>query len=188
MAKPVYLTDLTLQKHSGVDDDNDMSTALRVHFSSTTNQLWAKSTAEVLTSRNLDLDGDGIMDKVRDRYIFSSVNQASLPDGVYGDILDGQAVRTLDPDAKVTSYLASGTNTDASPKASDATPALDVTKATALGTTNASGILAINTTIWMEGWALLTDYSGSGSSAVWQSGYAGVQFDVGMSFAVSNAD
>lgn len=188
MAKKVYLTDLTLQKHSDVATANDMSTALRVHFSSTTNQLWSKETAEVATSANLDLDGDGIMDKVRDRYYFSSVDQASLPNGVYGDTLAGES-RAVDENAKVTSYLASGTNTAASPKASDATPALVTTNAIELGTTDSStGILAINTTIWMEGWALLTNYTGSGSSAVWQSGYAGVQFDVGMSFAVSNAD
>lgn len=190
MSKPVYLTDLTLQKHSGVDDANDMSTALRVHFSSTTrNQLWAKSDAEVGTSDNLDLDGDGIMDKVRDRYIFSSVDQDSLTDGVYGDILSGEG-RVKDPNAKVASYIATGTaNTAACPKADDTTAALVTTNAIELGTTNASGILAINTTIWMEGWALLTDYAdGSAESAVWQSGYAGVKFDVGMSFAVSNAN
>ena len=187
MKKEVFLTHLTLQKHSDVDDANDVSTALRVHFASTTNQLWSKNGAEVATSSKLDLDGDGIMDQDRggERYNF---NGTTYSEGVYGDATG--TPRTVDGDAKITSYSAAGKNDDDSPMADDSTAALNKTKAIALGETDAStGILAIKTTIWFEGWALLTDYRDSAkTSAVWAEQFAGKQFDVGMTFAVSNAD
>ena len=190
MNKDVYLTDLTLQKHSTVDADDDVSTALRVHFASTTNQLWSKAGTDVATSAKLDLDGDGAVDKDRgtDRYDFDG---ATYADGVYGDatVEPSTSARSVDSSAKITSYSAAGKNTADSPMANDSTAALTTTNAIALGKTAAStGILAIKTTIWFEGWALLTDYSGTGTSAVWAEKFAGKQFDVGMTFAVSNAD
>jgi|GEM_PF-1184727 len=184
--KNIYLTDLTFQKHG---DDADVSTAIRVHFASTSNQLWSKTGVDVKTSDNLDLNGDGKNDKVPasgDKYNF---NETELVDGVYGDRTSTGA---KDDTAVVESYNATGTvNTAVRPMANDETDALAYDNAIALGATGTDGTLKVNVTIWFEGWALLTDYKnpdGSVDSAVWAAKFAGQKFDVGMSFATPNVD
>ena len=194
--KKIYLSDLTLQKHG--EESADTSTALCVHFANEAEhiyQLWTKTGTDIKTSAKLDLDGDGINDKIRGRYIFndSSINQATLPDGVYGDatVDPSTSARSVDENAKITSYKTTGANknTDDRPMVDDEDPALSQhDKAIALGTTDTNGLLTINVTIWFEGWALLNPVGTGDDSAVWNSKYAGKQFDVGMSFATPNVD
>jgi hypothetical protein len=185
VAADVYLTDLTLQKDESAA--NDLSSALRVHFASTTNQLWSKTGTDVVTSANLDLDGDGENDKVRtDRY--NSFTNGALTDGIYGDYKTVSEAHAVDPEAVAASYAANAKNAATSPMANDSTDQLNKTNAIALGTTAADGgKLAITVTMWLEGWALLGDVSGTGTSAVWNTKYGGQKFNVGMTFAVDKA-
>ena len=179
-SKNIYLTDLTLQKDSTEAAANDLSSALRVHFDSTTKQLWSKDGVSAVTSAKLDLDSDPGNDKVRDtRYNWSGTE---LVDGVYGDYKVEDEKHVVDDTAVVASYNAGAKNTANSPMANDSTAALTTTNAIALGATNSSGMLDINVTIWLEGWSLL------GGSAIWSKNYANSKFNVGMSFATPNVD
>jgi len=178
--KSIYLTDLTLQKDSTEEATKDLSSALRVHFDSTSKQLWSKDGSTPVTSAKLDLDNDPGVDVIRDtRYNWSGV---TYEEGVYGDAKIVDTKRAVDDGAVVESYNASAKNTADSPMANDETAALTTTNAIALGTTNDSGMLDIKVTIWLEGWSLL------GGSAIWSENFANSKFNVGMSFATPNVD
>ena len=79
--KDVYLSDLLIQQdyQNAALEKHDLSNAIRVHFSSSfeeadeneqmaaknINKLVSKNGGSILTSGNLDLDGDGLLDEVK---------------------------------------------------------------------------------------------------------------------------
>lgn len=174
LAEKIWVTDITLQAHAGAKAD--MSSALRVHFDSTNKQLYAKNVEETATGAQLDMSGDGKLDKASDfGYRFGDPDTTEQP-SYYGI-----------KDTKQTSYsLAETKDTAKNPLAIDDNGALTHSEGGAieLGTTDAStGILAVKATIWFEGWALLNPVGTGADNAVWNTKYTGQQFDVGFTFA-----
>ena len=137
--KEVYLSDLTMVDDNAETGKADLTSALRVHFASTSNQLWSLNGDTTTTGDYLDLNGDGRYDR--------SFGYEDFQDTV---------VTKYGEDGELTSYKASGTkDTAETPLANDDEADLVVENAIPLGKTNEEGILSIKVTIWLEGWAEL---------------------------------
>ena len=170
LAKDVFLTNLTI---IDATDGADLSDAVRVHFASTNNMLFAKTAVSTDVYGKLDLNNDGAFDK-----------SVGYEWDTRSDLVYGEA------DAVQTSYAA----TDSTVVATDTDAVLSGGKK--LGTTVATGTdLSVTVTMWLEGWQKLakapagnkdyTDAENPGPSSVWDSTYyVGKQFKVGMRFAV----
>lgn len=158
----LYLNDLRIVQ-SG-DTGKDISDAVRVHFSSTTNNLLlSKEGGAIDTHGPLDLNGDGHNDKEMNKYDF-------------------------DTDAKELVYGASN-STQTSFKLDDVKPTDDKGKLTGdkeLGKITKDGILTVTVTMWLEGWQKLGE-TGKASS-IWNTDFIGSNFNVGMTFAVTTLD
>lgn len=163
LAKDVFLTNLTIQDAtSGLD----LSDAVRVHFASTNNMLFAKTATSTDVSGQLDLNSDGAYD---------------LSEGYEWDT---RTAITYGTDGAVqTSYAANDTTV----VATDTNGVL--TNGKKLGSTAADTDLSVTVTIWLEGWQkLATGVTGNketADSAIWDSTtYVNKVFRVGMRFAV----
>ena len=166
LAKDVFLTNLTI---IDATDGADLSDAVRVHFASTNNMLFAKTATSTNVFGPLDLNNDGAYDK---SVGYDWDERSEL---VYGTA-----------DAVQTSYAANDTDV----VATDSNAVLSGGKK--LGTTVASGTdLTVTVTIWLEGWQKLDNIpegnkdASESESAIWDSTYyVAKQFKVGMRFAV----
>lgn len=176
----VYLTDLVILNDytNAANTKRDLSSAIRVHFSNATESIYrlaSKTGADTATTGNLDLDGDGKLDKDYSQ-----------------DTTGAQYGFGANPDNQGTliNYGAGGGDTQeaysaAGLVADDAKSKLGSTSATT-GT-----YLEITVTIWIEGWQQLgkTSDSDTNLSSVWD--YVSTidsKFDVGMQFAAKTAE
>ena len=171
--KKVYISELEIKNHATSAPTADISDAIRVQFSTATCQaLFAKTATSTTTHGELDMNGDGEVDK--EGFIYTddpTLDTRTAYD--YGSKLNG-------------ADLSSSTNFQTSYSAADATlfPNDDNAQLVIadtnleLGTTNTDGELAITVTIWLEGWHTLD------SKNCWDLSTVGQQFDVGMRFCV----
>nr|MCR5078577.1 hypothetical protein [Bacilli bacterium] len=137
--RDVYLADLSLSNDTSVQK-SDLTSALRVHFAATTNQLYSLNGDTLTVGDYLDLNGDGKYDK--------SVG--------YEDFQDTTITKYGDDTGVLASYKANGTKNSAdTPMANDSAADLVTDNAIALGKTDSNGVLSIKVTIWLEGWSEL---------------------------------
>lgn len=154
----LYLADLKIVQDG--TEGKDITDAVRVHFSSTTNKLLlSKNGGTVTTHGELDLNGDNKPDKEMNKYDFDT-NAGTLD---YGASDSTQTSYKLD-DVKPTDTngkLAGGKE---------------------LGKIAQGGVLTVTVTMWLDGWQTLDGKS------IWDVNTIGSNFNVGMTFAVTTLD
>ncbi len=194
----VFLTQLVLQKDlKNPEGKEDISAALRVHISATdgtntVNRLISKNGGDINTSGNLDIDGDGEIDKAYpegDEFGFGYDGNArhTLAPVLYGDQNSDNAVNEVQS-AYIASYSSAATNpalvySENNKLYDDETKADEPAAAKAIGKTVASesSYLTVTVTIWVEGWQKFDD------KAIWDATkYIDSQFNVGIQFAVQD--
>ena len=179
--KAVYITDFVIKDHN-TSDALDISDAVRIHFAvtdakGTRNFLISKSALPeggLATHGNLDLDGDGELDKA-DRYEFDAAtslidygkNNADGATNVQTSYAMSELVATKTDDGNITS------GQDA--KIIAWTPSKTATVET-----------TIVVTIWNEGWQKFAGDT-SNSDAMWDPAKRNnAQFDIGFTFDVGD--
>lgn len=217
IAKNVYLSKLLIQEDytNEANEKKDLSDAIRVHIhtyksdaEATTKQdkLISKQGGNIATSGKLDLDNDGLADKV----------YSGTDDGAEFGFGQGTTENYVTYGAGLQTAYAASASVNDQHKYLDANeqevtdtayPALvnsQNNKLTDLKYTGASGevdkkigtlvagdeaFFRVRVTIWVEGWQKLSDYGNPASyKAIWDEvKYIGSQFDVGIQFAVQDA-
>ena len=179
--KAVYITDFVIKDHN-TSDTLDISDAVRIHFAvtdakGTRNFLISKSALPeggLATHGNLDLDGDGELDKA-DRYEFDAAtslidygkNNAEGATNVQTSYAMSELVATKTDDGNITS------GQDA--KIIAWTPSKTATVET-----------TIVVTIWNEGWQKFAGDTAN-SDAMWDPAKRNnAQFDIGFTFDVGD--
>ena len=154
----LYLADLKIVQDG--TEGKDITEAVRVHFSSTTNELLlSKNGGTVTTHGKLDLNGDNKPDKEMNKYDFDT-NASTLDYGA--------------SDSTQTSYKLDDVKpTDTNGK---------LTGGKELGKITKDGVLTVTVTMWLDGWQTIDDKS------IWDVNTIGSDFNVGMTFAVTTLD
>ena len=177
--KAVYITDFVIKDHN-TEDALDISDAVRIHFAVTDGQgtryflISKNSLGEgMATHGNLDLDGDGQLDKA-DRYEFEAATDLidygkNTANGatnvqtsyVYSDLVatkDNNGNIAANQDSKIIAYTPADNNSETT----------------------------IVVTIWNEGWQKFDGDTGN-NDAMWDpSKRNAAQFDIGFTFDVGD--
>lgn len=179
--KAVYITDFVIKDHN-TSDALDISDAVRIHFAvtdakGTRNFLISKSALPeggLATHGNLDLDGDGELDKA-DRYEFDAAT--SLID--YG-FLSGTEHTNVQTSYAMSELVATkGTDGNITSGQDAKIIAWTPSKTATVETT-------IVVTIWNEGWQKFAGDT-SNSDAMWDPAKRNnAQFDIGFTFDVGD--
>lgn len=175
---PVYITDFVIQDHTS--GNPDISDAVRIHLAVTDEEgsryfLISKNDlgTGIDTHGNLDLDGDGQLDKA-DRYEYEA--DTALIDYGYSDA-EGAT-------NKQTSYAASdlvATKTDGNITSGQDAKIIAYTPSNG-GTTETT----ITVTIWNEGWQKFSGDT-TNADAMWDPAKRNnAQFDIGITFDVGD--
>ena len=209
VAKEVFLTELLIQEdHTNAANEKlDLSDAIRFHIDAYSdddalvpanhvNRLISKQGGTTETSGNLDLDGDGVLDKEYandDKYGFEgnalqaitygAGRQYSFSNGT--DLVENQVWHNAKGDSgtdeKVYPMVAESDGLDIV----DANKEYDAGKSKSIGSTVASEskYLNVDITIWVEGWQSFEKEDHSFSS-IWNEDYINSKFNVGFEFAI----
>ena len=182
----IYLADLEiLDGNAAQSGKADMSSALRVHFSSTTSKLFAKGanatakTVSTVTHGKLDLNGDGLDDKVSG--IIYDEDHDTRSDCDYGAKLNGVDIDSDPTDSTEENFQDAYNSLYAGYYVDDTASTLVAgTDNYVLGVTDQNGELAVTVTIFLEGWQSIN------AKNAWEDNTIGSEFKVGMRF-VCNA-
>ena len=156
LEKPLYLTDLTLEDTAG----GDLEEALRVHINNgTSNFLIANTATSTTTNGSLDLNNDNVADQT-EGYEWSTDRET---------ITYGEGTQTSYAKSSIVAADNNGV----------------ISGGQSIGTVGDDGAFTLTITVWLEGWQPLANGVGGSSSTIWNaSDYVGVDFHVGMRFAV----
>ena len=184
--KAVYITDFVIQDHD-TSDALDISDAVRIHLAVTDSKgsryfLISKNNlgTGMATHGNLDLDGDGELDKA-DRYEFEAATSLIDYGFLSGDHSNVQTAYYLDDgveDSHASNIVATKTNGNIDANQDDKiigyTPADNNSECT------------IVVTIWNEGWQKFAGDTAN-SDAMWDPAKRNnAQFDVGFTFDIGD--
>ena len=218
LAKEVYLTDLLIQgDHANTDDaeniKQDLSDAVRFHINAYSdddalvpanhvNRLISKKGGTTITSGQLDLDGDNLLDFKynSDKYGFGGNETTAL---VYGE--GYQTAFSSETEVRSGTYYnyKGDAATDSAVYPMIAAPVAagsmdiaenskeyDTDKSKSIGSTVASDskYLNVNITIWIEGWQTFENPTSHKHKPIWNLDYIGSSFDVGFEFAVDTVE
>ena len=205
IAKEVFLTDLLIQgdKTNTANEKLDLSDAIRFHISAysdaaptvKTSRLISKNGGTTETSGNLDLDGDGVLDKeyTGDKYGFASNEQQAITYGAGRQVSFSSKTGLVEDQVWHNSKGDAGTDAKVYPMVAqsnglnivDNNKEYDTDKSKSIGSTLASDtqFLNIDITIWVEGWQSFEKADHSFSS-IWSEDYIGSSFDVGFEFGI----
>ncbi len=206
LAKDVYLSDLFIAQDAGDTTHMDLSSAIRFHVSAyseadtnanpiKTNRLVSKNGGTMMACGYLDLDGDGLNDATvsqGDKYHFTS--GGTRTEIIYGDVDAKQVSFSAEKDKRNGTYyddiagqekqetvypMIADINNDNINYDTNASKKIGST----LDETDAGKYLAVDVTIWLEGWQKLAVPNSSEVAAVWDfDSYFGAQFDIGFEF------
>lgn len=219
-AKKIYFSDITIEQRNN-DTHEDISNAIRFHVSSyqtedqtagaKSNFLISKNGGTTVTHGNLDLDGDGALDKAYSgtgKYGFDGDGTVSANPVDYGAgsqfafssrYADAQNQSYFDEnntakqDANVYSLVAQPDPDDdynlvnSSLKYGSGENAIDKSIGSTLA--DEDDFLNVDITIWVEGWQKFENSDGDDntddpSSSIWDNTYIGAGFQVGFEFAI----